>query len=527
MSLTRQNVGWISGLSLGICLGAGAIALSEARGPVQANVVAAAGAAALPPVSHHGETAQNMSMNFRDVANRVLPAVVSVEATTKARLVSMDGEEGGGAGGLGNDEMLKQFFGQDPRLQEMFRQRGMGGGMGGQRRMPAQRGAGSGFIIDPEGIVMTNSHVVDGADAVTVHLQDGRFLKAESWIADPRSDVAIIRLASTNGPLPSLKMGDSDTALVGDWCLAIGNPFDIGTTVTAGIVSARGRAPAINEREDFIQTDAAINPGNSGGPLVNLAGEVIGINTAISTRSGGYDGVGFAIPGNMARWVAEQLIKDGSVRRAYLGVALQPMTPNLRESFGVGPSEGALIGEVLPDSPGQKAGLAAGDVVLEFDGHKVANQTELQGIVEQLQPGKPYQALVLRDGKRTTMNVTVEKMPSDYTKALSRSVKHDKGEAAPSNKLGLSVMELNDQVRQQIGLPDDVSGVVVKNVRGEGPAIAAGLQQGDVVMKVAGQEVHSIDDFQKAIESQSLDQGIRLHVRRGKLAFFAVLKNVE
>jgi len=523
MSLTRHNVGWISGLSLGICLGAGAIALSEAKGPL-----AAATGDALPPVSHSAETPQNMSMNFRDVANRVLPAVVSIEATTKARTVAMDGDEGGGIEAFGDNEGLKQFFGQDPRLQEMFRQRGMGGGAGGQRRMPAQRGAGSGFIIDPAGIVMTNSHVVDGADAVTVHLQDGRFLKAESWIADPRSDVAIIRLANTNGPLPSLKMGDSDTAVVGDWCLAVGNPFDIGTTLTAGIISARGRAPSINEREDFIQTDAAINPGNSGGPLVNLAGEVIGINTAISTRSGGYDGVGFAIPGNMARWVAEQLMQDGTVRRAYLGVALQPMTPNLRESFGVGPSEGALIGEVLPDSPGKKAGLTAGDVVLEFDGHKVANQTELQGIVEQLEPGKPYKALVLRDGKRTAMDVTVEKMPSDYTPAMSRTVKHDKGEASvPSGKLGLSAVEMSDQIREQLGLPEDLHGVVIKNVRSEGPASGAGLQQGDVVMKVGGVAVNSIDEFQKAIESQSLDQGIRLHVRRGKLAFFAVLKNVE
>ena len=525
MSLTRQNVGWISGLSLGICLGAGAIALSEAKGPNTVTNLASAAVDALPPVSRQGETAQNMSMNFREVANRVLPAVVSVEATTKARMVTMEGGDGEGLEAFGNDEMLQQFFGRDPRLQELFRQRGMG--MGGQRRMPAQRGAGSGFIIDPEGIVMTNSHVIDGADAVTVHLQDGRFLKAESWVADPRSDVAIIRLANTNGPLPSLRMGDSDTALVGDWCLAIGNPFDIGTTVTAGIISARGRAPSINEREDFIQTDAAINPGNSGGPLVNLAGEVIGINTAISTRSGGYDGVGFAIPGNMARWVAEQLMKDGSVRRAYLGVALQPMTPNLRDSFGVGPNEGALVGEVLPNSPGGKAGLQAGDVVLEFDGRKIGSQTELQGIVEQLDPGKQYKAVVLRDGKRMTFDVTVEKMPADYTRALSKSVKREKTESAPSNKLGLSVLELNDQIREQIGLPEEVSGVVIKNVRGEGPAAAAGLQQGDVVMKVAGQEVHSIDDFQKAIESQSLDKGIRLHVRRGKLAFFAVLKAVE
>lgn len=524
MSLTRHNVGWVSGLSLGICLGAGAIALSEAKGPV-----AAATGDVLPPVSRAAETPQNMSMNFREVANRVLPAVVSIEATTKARLVNMSDDEEGGAQGFGDNEALKQFFGQDPRLQEMLRQRGMGGmGGGGQRRMPAQRGAGSGFIIDPEGIVMTNSHVVDGADAVTVHLQDGRFLKAESWIADPRSDVAIIRLANTNGPLPSLKMGDSDTALVGDWCVAVGNPFDIGTTVTAGIISARGRAPSINEREDFIQTDAAINPGNSGGPLVNLAGEVIGINTAISTRSGGYDGVGFAIPGNMARWVAEQLIQDGSVRRAYLGVALQPMTPNLRESFGVAANEGALIGEVLPNSPGGKAGLQPGDVILEFDGHKVGNQTELQGIVEQLTPGKPYKALVLRDGKKNAMDVAVEKMPSDYTPALSRTVKHNKGEASvPSGKLGLSAVEINDQVREQLGLPEDLHGVVVKNVRGEGPASAAGLQSGDVIQKVGGTAVNSIDEFQKAIESQSLDQGIRLHVRRGKTAFFSVLKSVE
>jgi serine protease Do len=520
MPLTQNKFGWVSGLALGVCMGAGAIALSEPKGAV------------LPPVSRAPEAAQNVQMNFREVADKVLPSVVSIEATTKARTISMnDGDEEEaqfgqnspfGPGNPGQGNPLEQLFGNDPRMQEMLRQQ-----MRQQRRTPAQRGAGSGFIIDSKGIVMTNNHVVEGADSVTVALQDGRILKAESWTSDPRSDVAVIRLEPTKDPLPALKMGDSDTAQVGDWCLAVGNPFDIGTTVTAGIISARGRAPSINEREDYIQTDAAINPGNSGGPLINLAGEVIGINTAISSRSGGYDGVGFAIPVNMARWVGEQLIKDGSVRRAFLGVALQPMTPSLRDSFGVGPSEGALIGEVMPNSPGKKSGLTAGDIILEFAGKKVASQMELQGVVEQLQPGKNYDALVLRDGKRETMNVTVEQMPSDYTPALSRHVKHDKTEATSDGKLGLSLMNLNKDIAEQLGLPDDAEGVVVKNVRGDSSAAASGLRQGDVILKVGPTEVKSIDEFQKTIDAASVDKGVRLHVRRGKGAFFTVLQNVS
>ncbi|AMV17201.1 Do family serine endopeptidase [Planctomyces sp. SH-PL14] len=514
--MVKHNLGWVSGLSLGICLGAGAIALSEAKGPPTSPEVAFKGEV-LPPVSRSPQTAQNMNMNFREVSDKVLPAVVSIETSTKARV--MPAREG--VQFEGNEEMLEQFFGGNPQMREMFRQGGP------QRRMPAQRGAGSGFIIDADGIVMTNSHVVDGADSVTVHLQDGRVIKAESWINDPRSDVAIVRLAPTGSPLPALKMGDSDTALVGDWCLAVGNPFDIGTTVTAGIISARGRAPSINEREDFIQTDAAINPGNSGGPLVNLNGEVIGINTAISTRSGGYDGVGFAIPGNMARWVAEQLIKDGSVRRAYLGVALQPMTPNLRQSFGVGPNEGALIGEVMPKSPGEKSGLQSGDVILEFAGRKIANQTELQGVVEQCEPGKGYQATVLRDGDKKPMVVKVEQMPSDYTPALAKMAKPVPAEATQNGKLGLSVVALDNEIAEQLGLEGDAHGVVVRNVRGDGPAAAAGLRQGDVVLKVQGQSVSSVEDFQKALDSGSLDKGVRLHVKRGKSAFFTILQNAE
>lgn len=279
---------WVLTAVAGVCLGAAAVALSQ-PGDKQ-------------PQTREMATAENLSVAFRDVAKRVLPAVVSIETRTKAVEVSTNEEL------PFDDELFQQFFGNRPELREMFR----------NRRIPPREGKGSGFIIDASGIVLTNSHVVEDADRIVVRLHDGREIEARSWASDARSDVAIVRIEAEH-PLPAVPLGNSDQSEIGDWVLALGNPFDIGVTVTAGIISAKGRATGINERENYLQTDAAINPGNSGGPLVNLAGEVVGINTAISTRSGGYDGVGFAIPVNMARWVAEQLVEEGRVRPGLSG----------------------------------------------------------------------------------------------------------------------------------------------------------------------------------------------------------------
>lgn len=288
---------------------------------------------------------QDLSSAFRAVANSAIPAIVSIETQTKGRLVEAGEEESA-------DPFADSPFADDPVFRQFF-----GRGGGGRRRMqvPPQKGAGSGFVIDAQGVVVTNAHVVAGADEIMVKFSNGTEVQAESWAADQVTDVAIIRLKADH-PLPTVSFGDSDAMQVGDWVLALGNPFDLGTTVTAGIISATDRKGLdINAREHFLQTDAAINPGNSGGALVNMNGEVIGINTAISTRSGGYDGVGFAIPSNQARQIVDKLLKDGTVKRSYIGVELENLTPALRRRLGL--TGGVLIRNVLPETPGSKAGL--------------------------------------------------------------------------------------------------------------------------------------------------------------------------
>ncbi len=462
------------------------------------------------------EHAEALSLTFRKVSNQALPAVVSVETRTKAMQIT---QQNGEASPFG-DEMFERFFGNDPRLRDMMR----------QRSVPPRRGAGSGFIIDAGGIVLTNSHVVENADTVVVRLNDGREIEAVSWAADPRSDVAIVRL-DVDEPLPTIAFGDSDSMEVGDWVLALGNPFDIGTTVTAGIISAKQRNTGINERENYLQTDAAINPGNSGGPLVNLHGEVIGINTAISSSSGGYDGVGFAIPINSARWVAEQLMTSGSVRRAYLGVVLVPIETELREGLGLPLGQGALIGEVRSDTPAAKAGLKAGDVVVKCNGQTVRDQSALQGMVEALQIGESYPFEVLRyaDGGtvRETISVTVEEMPGNFTPAMERSRRSKSPateESESFNELGLKIGELTQERRQQLQLADEVHGVVITDVEPDSPAANADLSVGDVIEKLGAVEVSSPEEFGEALNAAKGSSGVPVLVRRGDAPRFVFLK---
>lgn len=469
-------------------------------------------------------TAEDVAASFRHVAQKTLPAVVSIVSRTRgAELTRGDvqDDQGQGQGGQGNpldDELFRRFFG------EQFGQQfgGPGGGRRFQiqpRRMPSREGQGSGFVIDTSGIVLTNSHVVNGADQVTIEFQDGSEIRAESWHADPWSDVAIVRFKPT-GKLTSLAMGDSSLMEVGDWVLALGDPFGVGTSVTAGIISGKGRAPHINEREDFLQTDAAINPGNSGGPLVNLNGEVIGINTAISTRSGGYDGVGFAVPINLARWVADQLIKEGKVARPYLGVMVQPLTADLRANLGIGFGEGALVGQTTPDGPAQAAGLKSGDIILDVNGQKVAGGTALQGIVERLDIGKSYPVHILRDGKRETVNVTVQEMPKKFAAARSAEAAAPQEDKAPaktqsSEKLGLTVSDLTADLRKGLRIDDKVEGVVVTEVDEDGPAAEKGISQGDVIERVGTTTVSSAKDFEAAVSKASGGNGVLLFVRSG------------
>ncbi len=496
-SSIKNHFGLVSAFA-GMCVIAAAVAVAQ-----QQLRVPDAG----PGIEH----AEALSLTFRNVAKTVLPAVVSIE--TRAKAVQID--QRGSRSPL-EDEFFKRFFGEDGVPEEMFQ----------QRRMPQQRGSGSGFIIDSSGIIMTNAHVVEDAERVIVKMEDGRELNATEWKVDPRSDVAIVRV-DAGEPLPSMALGNSDEMEIGDWVLALGNPFDVGTTVTSGIISAKRRNININERESYLQTDAAINPGNSGGPLVNLRGEVVGINTAISTQSGGYDGVGFAIPVNNARWVADQLIADGSVKRAYLGVRLQELNPRLRSQFGVPNGHGTLVADVVPGAPASEAGVQPGDVILNFAGQDVGNSAHLQGIVEQLIVGDAYPMTVLRNGSETELNVTVQEMPADFTASVRQTDQpEDDVEPSPEfNELGLEIAALGSEEAEKFSIDKSVQGVLIASVEPGSPAAQAGLQTGDVIERVGQTGVTSPDEYESATAEQDLDEGVVLLVRRGDGSLFVVIES--
>ncbi len=310
-------------------------------------------------------------------------------------------------------------------------------------------------------------------------------------------------------------LGNSDEVQVGDWVLALGQPFGLEGTVTAGIVSAKGRGLGIAFRENFIQTDAAINPGNSGGPLVNLDGEVVGINTAISTRTGAYEGVGFAIPSNLARFVATQLAERGFVRRGYLGVAIQPIEAALAEQLGVKPNEGVLVAEVYPNTPASEAGIKSGDVILSFAGKKVSSPNELQSYVEESEIDKAHDVEILRDGKRMTIKVTVREQPSEYGMDRVPSRLRGRGRAIPESesiaKLGIQVEDLTPEVADQLGT-DLKEGVVITQVKPGSPAALAGLSEGTIIVEANRQKVRNLSDLRQALAAKPLSQGVLLRV---------------
>lgn len=510
--MTQMKAGWVLTAVGGICLGAAAVGMSQPAPTTPA----------LAPVPAHSP--EDLSIAFREVSQKVLPAVVSISSESRPQEIASSSD--GDSGELSNpqEQMLRELFGNNPGMEQFFQR---GPGMR-QRMTPRRQGAGSGFIVDSKGIILTNSHVVEGADRIVVKLNDGRELVAESWNYDPRTDIAIVRV-KTDTPLPSLTLGDSSQMQVGDWVLALGNPFNVGTTVTSGIISATGRGPGINEREQYLQTDAAINPGNSGGPLVNLYGEVVGINTAISSRSGGYDGIGFAIPSKNVRWVAEQLIAHGEVKRSYLGVQLQALNSELRQQMNVPFGKGALISEVGSGTPAEKAKLQSGDTIVEFNGESIGDRDDLIDAVERSAPEKSYPVKILRDGKEVALSVKLEAMPNDYTPALQRARMHDnpthqsKPDHQEVTKLGVEVSPLNSELASQLGVDAEMKGLVVRNVKSGSPAEEAGLQTGDIIQRVGSSTVTNLDDFGAAVGKADLSTGLLLHVKRGKGSAFVVI----
>jgi serine protease Do len=484
-----------------------------------AELVAAKAATEAPAEENY---AKDLSKAFRGAAEKVLPSVVTITNSPRpqreARSQESAPDEGWNESPFGEGSPFGDLFRNNPELRRHFRQMpsvpNPGVPFGGQA-------IGSGVIVDPSGAILTNSHVVDGGGKIMVRLHDGREFEAVEVKQDPKTDIAVVRIKDAKD-LQAAKLGNSDAAEIGDWVLALGQPFGLEGTVTAGIVSAMHRGIGIAPRENFIQTDAAINPGNSGGPLVNLDGEVIGINTAISSRNGGNQGVGFAIPISLAKWVGGQLVENGSVHRAYLGVMIQPVTQQLAEQLGAKVHEGVLISDVQPDTPAAKAGMQPGDVIVEFAGAPVASPQELQGVVERAKIGGEQAMVVLRDGKRVTLNVTLREQPEDVAAGGNAPQALGKAEQSRVDKLGIQVENLSAEVAEQLGVKAD-HGVVITEVRPGSPAEEAGLATGMVITQANRQDVKSVKDLQKTLQ-QPLDKGLLLLVRTPEGARFVAVR---
>jgi len=416
--------------------------------------------------------------SFAPVVKKVSPGVVKVYTKTKAHEMSYHGPSE-------MDDFFRHFFGQPFGEQAPRHPYGN----------PRQEGVGSGVVVTKDGYILTNNHVVDGADEVKVALQDGREFTAKVIGRDPKTDVAVIKISAND--LPAVAMADSDKVEVGDIVLAVGNPFGIGQTVTTGIVSAKGRDGTVGlDYEDFIQTDAAINPGNSGGALVDVEGRLIGINTAILSRSGGNQGIGFAIPVNLARSVMDSLVSDGHVTRGYLGVTIKDMTPALAKGFKVKEATGALVEDVTADSPAEKAGLKSGDVVLEFDGKPVKDARHLKLEVAQARPGESVPVKFLRDGKTETVHVKLKAAPG--TEALAKAEGSESGDNGTLN--GVTVADLDRTARQQLNTPESLKGAVITEVQPDSAAAEAGLRPGDVIQEINRQPVKNAGEAVKLTE---------------------------
>jgi serine protease Do len=450
--------------------------------------------------------ARSLSTAFREVAQKVLPAVVTIDVRSVHAEQAQD--ENGDEGSSGENpfgDMLPPEFRHFFRMPHGFPHREI-------------HGMGSGVIIDPSGVILTNNHVVAGGGKITVTLHDGREFEAIDVKRDPEADLAIVRIKDGHS-LPSVKLGNSDDMQVGDWVLALGVPFKLEGTVTAGIVSAKGR-PVGNTRASFIQTDAAINPGNSGGPLVNLDSEVIGINTAISSDTGGYQGVGFAIPSNLAKWVSHQLIAQGTVHRAYLGVHIQQMSNDLAKQLGVQTQHGVAVVDVPPDTPAAAAGLKPGDVIVEFGGRPVQSPLELQVAVERAPIGVAQPVTVMRNGKRLTVEVAARELPAGE---IAGGNSKGPGGSHEDAKLGIEVDKLTPAVAERLGVKPG-EGVVIRNVRSGSRAEGAGLAPGMVIVQVGRQAISSVSEFRAAMEQQSLEKGILLLIRSHEGTRFFVIQ---
>ena len=435
--------------------------------------------------------------SFADLADAVKHSVVNISTTQVVKGSPLQPFSGPNApfGNFFGDDFFKHFFGDMPK-----------GGM-------KTHALGSGFVISKDGLILTNNHVIEKATEIKVKIESGKEYDAKVVGRDPKTDLGLIKVKPDSDFPKPLRLGDSDTIRVGDWVMAVGNPFGLGQTVTTGIISAKGRIIGAGPYDDFLQTDAAINPGNSGGPLFDMKGEVIGINTAIIAQG---QNIGFTIPINLAKELLPQL-KAGKIVRGWLGVMIQDVTPDLSKSFGLKETKGVLISDVTEGSPAAKAGLKRGDVVKGFDGHEVENAHTLSRLVAATQPNSKAKLDIIRDGKEKTIEVTIGTMPQKVEGQLPEK----------ATAWGLSVQDITPELAQQLGLNPDEQGVVISGVAPGSPAGEAGLRAGDVVKEVNRQEIQNLNDYNQAIEKARQDKSLLFVIKRGGGTLYVVLKSVS
>jgi serine protease Do len=476
-------------LILALIVGIAAGAFATARGPW-------AQPPALPPTLPSMVQAPILPVQmplttgtFAKVAEAIKPAVININTVSR------------GGAGIGGRTPFEEFFGE-----EFFRR--FFGDV--PERIP-QRSLGSGVIIDPSGIALTNAHVVEKASEIEIITLDGNKHKAKVMGLDKKTDLAVLKLDDSKGKFAFARVGDSDRLQVGDWVIAVGSPFGLQATVTAGIISAKARQIGQGPFDDFLQTDAAINPGNSGGPLVNMQGEVVGINTAIVA---GGSGIGFAIPSNMAKKIYTELQTKGRVSRGWLGVSIQPLTPDLASSFGAKDAKGVLISDVVPDSPAGKAGLKPGDILLEFEGKKTDAPADLQRAVGLASPGQDSKVKVWRDGSERTLTVKIGEAP-DEREAQQRG----SSRGSTPTVLGLDVRAITPEVARQLNLRAS-EGVIVARVDEGSPAAEAGIQRGDVIREINRQRVRTPADYERITGDAKDGDRLTVLLQRGPMSLY-------
>lgn len=491
-----QTPTWVAAAALGLALIVGGLTGSVVQSSSEQPTYTVASGARTQIVFDQG---------FSPVVKSAAPAVVNISSSRVVRAPE------GNPLGPADESILRRFFGED--FMRQF-------------RIPRERrehSLGSGVIVNSNGYILTNSHVVMGATNVKVALSDRREMPGKIIGVDPGTDIAVVKIDTDH--LSVLPFGDSSKVEVGDIALALGNPFGLGRTVTMGIVSATGRGGlGIEDYEDFIQTDASINPGNSGGALINVRGELIGVNTAILSPSGGSLGIGFAVPSNMVRTVMDQIVKTGKVTRGYIGVSVQDITPELAAAMKIPQTRGALIGDLDPKGPAAQNGLQSGDVIVEADGKAIEDSRMLRLIVGSKAPGTQLSLGVLRNGQPRNVTVKLDQLPVKET-ASTETPTRQKGSAPETiqSRIGVAAVELTPEIAQHLKVPDDVKGVVVADVEEGGPAAEAGLQLGDVVQEVNHKPVHTVADFYSQLTAARGSNPILLLLNRDGHTLYAAI----